>query len=75
VVSGLSNRACETGVPGSRGPLRAVTVVYPGQVTWYETPRVPVPLDAKTLLSWGGGLIDSIESSPFESWLASPTAC
>ncbi|MFI5394181.1 MAG: hypothetical protein ACHQ9S_01495 [Candidatus Binatia bacterium] len=44
----------------------AVTVVYPGQVTWYETTRVAPPINVQTLLSWGGGLVDSIAGSPFE---------
>ena len=41
----------------------AVTVVYPGQVTWYETTRVPLAISVKTLLSWGGGLVDAVANS------------
>ena len=43
----------------------AVTVLYPGQVAWYEaTPARAI--SRPTLLRWGGGLIQSITSTRLE---------
>ena len=44
----------------------AVTVLYPGQVAWYETARARSPISRHTLLRWGGGLIQSIMSTRLE---------
>jgi hypothetical protein len=43
----------------------AVTVIHPDQIVWYETPPVPASMGAKALLRWGGGLVETIEQTPF----------
>jgi len=44
----------------------AVTVLYPGQVAWYETARARRRINRHALLRCGGGLIDSITSTRLE---------
>ena len=44
----------------------AVTVLYPGEVAWYEATRARTPINRRTLLRWGGGLVQSITSTHLE---------